>query len=181
MGRPRLGQVQRRTGYTHSTINLVMSLASDGWQTDHMSDPLKSAPLYETSRQDMNFNKQWKSRVPGFVPPNVVCFGVSVKEDLQRRTVVAVCRGTLSVLFISATGVTCHVPREGFFTCQNSGAYLRFLYFHFALAACVLVHKNGVCRQLVAPVFLPCSVWYSLPSQHVRNDFPYCWLTFLLH
>lgn len=68
----------------------------------------------------------------------------------------AVCRGTLPVLFISATGVTCHV-RD--FTCQNSGAYLRFLYFYFAcmgaLAACVLVHKNGICRQLVAPVFLP--------------------------
>lgn len=37
------------------------------------------------------------------------CFGISVKEGLQRRTVVAVCRGTLSVLFISATGVTYHV------------------------------------------------------------------------
>lgn len=92
------------------------------------------------------------------MPPNVlVCFGISVKEvGLPKENGGGCLPRHAAVLFIRATGVTCHV-RD--FTCQNSGAYLRFLYFYLAcmgaLAACMLVRKNGICRQLVAPVCLP--------------------------
>lgn len=85
----------------------------------------------------------------------------------------ACCRSSSLVLQVSRA--TCHV-RD--FTCQNSGAYLRFLYFYFAcmgaLAACMLVHKNGivgswlllfVCPDLSGTASVPpCAQWFPLLS-----------------
>lgn len=127
----------------------------------------------------MNFNKQWKSRVPGFVPPNVlVCFGISVKEvGLPKENGGGCLPRHAVVLFIRATGVTCHV-RD--FTCPNSGAYLRFLYFYLAwvlwLCACWCVRTAFVGSWLLLFVCPDLSGTASRPAVCTMISHTVSWL-----
>lgn len=107
----------------------------------------------------------------------IVCVGISLKRlghskdnNGARLTQHAVCLLHLSK---GATGAGGFYFLYKHLNVKTVAFYLRFTYFYFmrkcALATCMSVHKNSICKRLVAPLFLPSSVWRRPPSHHVCN------------